>query len=193
LLAGLALALAGCQSGMTYGTGKSPGLQTVEDMVGIAAISNERREPIDYRPRPAIVAPPTVGELPPPSTGNSAMLAANWPVDPDVQSAEIRAEIARRDAAGEPLPTFRLPPRQQTANEQVVGDGPMTKEQIAELRKRFADARGSLAVDEYGNPVRRYLSDPPVEYRYEAETDGVVDVAVVQKKPRKFLWWTLND
>jgi hypothetical protein len=69
----------------------------------------------------------------------------------------------------------------------------MTKEQIAELRKRFADARGSLAVDEYGNPVRRYLSDPPVEYRYEAETDGVVDVAVVQKKPRKFLWWTLND
>jgi hypothetical protein len=193
LLAVAALALAGCQSGMTYGTGKSPGMQTLEDVVGIAAISNERREPIDYQPRPDIVPPPTVADLPPPSTGgNSAMVAANWPVDPDVQSEQIRAEIARREAAGEPLPTFRLPPRQQPVA--AAGDAPMTKEQEAELRRRFADARGNVAVDEYGNPVRRYLTDPPVEYRYEATVDGeVVTAAAPPKKPRKFLWWTLND
>jgi hypothetical protein len=120
------------------------------------------------------------------------MVAANWPVDPDVQSDQIRAEIARREAAGEPLPTFRLPPRQQTVT--PVNEGPMTKEQEAEIRKRFADARGSVAVDEYGNPVRRYLTEPPVEYRYEAEVDGEVVVAAAPpKKPRRFLWWTLDD
>jgi hypothetical protein len=120
------------------------------------------------------------------------MVAANWPVDPDLQSEQIRAEIARREAAGEPLPTFRLPPRQQPVA--AASDAPMTKEQEAELRRRFADARGNVAVDEYGNPVRRYLTDPPVEYRYEATVDGeVVAAAAPPKKPRKFLWWTLND
>jgi hypothetical protein len=194
LFAVSALALAGCQSGMTYGTGKSPAQQTLEDVVGIAALSNERREPIDYQPRPKIVAPPTVAELPPPSSGNSAMVAANWPNDPDLQREQIRAEVARREAAGEPLPTFRLPPREQQPAAEASADAPMTKEQEAEIRRRFADARGNVAVDEYGNPIRRYLTDPPVEYRYEAVVDGEVAVAAAPpKKPRRFLWWTLDD
>lgn len=191
LLVGAALALAGCQSGMTYGTGKTPAMQTVEDVVGIAAFSNERQEPIDYQPRPKIVAPPTVAELPPPSSGN-AVVAANWPVDPDAQYEELKAEIARREAAGEPLPTFRLPPREQ-AEVTPVADGPMTREEIAEVRRRFADARGAVAVDEYGNPVRRYLTDPPVEYRIPDAEAGVVDVAALPKKKRRFLWWTWED
>ena len=67
LTAVLALALAGCQSGMTYGTGKSPGMQTLEDLAGIAALSGEKKEPIDYTPRPKVVLPPTVAQLPPPA------------------------------------------------------------------------------------------------------------------------------
>jgi hypothetical protein len=191
LLAGFALALAGCQSGMTYGTGKSPGMQTVQDVVGIAALSNEKQDPIDYQPRPNIVPPPSTAVLPPPSQGDSTMLAANWPVDPDAQSEQIRAEIARREAAGEPLPNFSLPPRQEAAME-PIGDGPMTREQVAEMRKRFADARGSVAFDEYGRPVRRYLTDIPVEYREEAEVGEEVDLAALQKKKRRFLWWTVD-
>jgi hypothetical protein len=191
LLVGVALALAGCQSGMTYGTGKSPAMQTVQDVVGIAALSNESQEPIDYQPRPKIVAPPSVAELPPPSSGNT-VVAANWPVDPDAQYEELKAEIARREAAGEPLPTFRVPQRQQ-AEVTPIGDGPMTPEEIAEVRKRFADARGAVAVDEYGNPVRRYLTDPPVEYRIPDAEAGVVDVAALPKKKRRFLWWTWED
>jgi hypothetical protein len=191
LLAGCALALAGCQSGMTYGTGKSPGLQTVEDVVGIAALTNEKAEPIDYTPRPNIVPPPDTAVLPPPSQGDSTMLAANWPVDPDAQAEAIRVEAARREAAGEAMPTFRLPPRQEAAVE-PIGDGPMTREQVAEMRKRFADARGSVAFDEYGRPVRRYLTDIPVEYREEAEVGEDVDVAVLEKKKRRFLWWTVD-
>jgi hypothetical protein len=190
-LAGLALALAGCQSGMTYGTGKSPGMQTLEDVVGIASLSSERKEPINYQPRPTIVPPPTAASLPPPSDANATVVAANWPVDPDEQTEKLRAEIARREAAGEPLPTFKLPPTQQ-ASVEPIGDGPMTPEQIAEIRKRFAEARGVVSVDENGNPIRRYLTDPPVEYRMP-DTETGIDVAALPKKKRKFLWWEWEE
>lgn len=189
LLGGLALTVAGCQSGMTYGTGRSPGMQTVEDIVGISMITNEQKEPIDYKPRPAIVAPPTVAVLPPPVDGTTtATVAANWPVDPDVQSQQIRDEIARREAAGEPLPDFRLPAGAKPVAIEAITDRPMTREEIAEVRRRFADARGAVAVDEYGNPVRRYLTDPPTEYR-TPDTEAAVEVANLPKK-RKFLWWS---
>lgn len=191
LLAGLVLALASCQSGMTYGTGKSPGMQTLEDVVGLASISNERKEPISYQPRPGIVPPPSAADLPPPSGANATVVAANWPVDPDEQTEKLRAEIARREAAGEPLPTFKLPQTQQAAVE-PVGDKPMTPEQIAEIRKRFAEARGVVSVDENGNPVRRYLTDPPVDYRIP-DAEAGVDVAVLPKKKRKFLWWEWEE
>ena len=191
VLGGLAIGLAGCQSGMTYGTGKSPGMQTVEDIVGISMLSNAKQEPIEYKPRPPVVAPPTVAALPPPADPNTSntMVAANWPVDPDVQSQQIRDEIARREAAGEPLPDFRLPPGSAPKPIQAITDRPMTREEIAEVRRRFADARGTVAVDEQGNPVRRDLTDRPVGYRVP-DAEAPTQLADMPKKKRKFLWWT---
>lgn len=189
--AGLGLALAGCQSGMTYGTGKSPGAQTLEDITGIASITNAPKEPIDYKPRPNLVAPPTVAELPPPTDPSAPVLAANWPVDPDVQRAQIKADIAAREEAGLPLPTFSLPKgsSQPTTTGSVDPSKPMTAEEIANVRRAFAEARGTVAVDENGNPVRRYLTDPPNEYR-APDPESPVTLAEMPKKKRKFLWWS---
>lgn len=196
LSAVVTVALAGCQSGNTYGTGTSPGLQTIEDLVGIAALSNEKKEPIDYRPRPKIVTPPTVGELPPPSDGSPPMLASNWPVDPDVQAAQIRADAAAREARGEPTPRFSLPASPQSDQPIVMRDpeaeAMSTPEQKAEARKLFADARGAVAVDENGNPVRRYLSDPPTEYRIPDPT-APVEIVDKPKPKRKWKWWWQQD
>jgi hypothetical protein len=182
--------LAGCQSGMTYGTGKSPGMQTLQDVVGIAALTNEKPDPIEYKPRAPIVAPPTVGALPPPvdPTQTSSVVAANWPVDPDVQRQQIKDEIARREAAGEPLPDFRLPEGAEPEPIEDITSRPMTREEEDRIRRQFAEARGVMAVDANGNPVRRYLTDPPSEYRLP-DPASPTQLAEMPKKKRKFLFW----
>lgn len=194
LIGGLGIALAGCQSGMTYGTGKSPGMQTVEDLVGLSVMSNDKQEPIDYKPRAPIVAPPQVAALPPPVDPAAAntMVAANWPTDPDVTRQQIRDEIARREAAGEALPDFRLPAGSEPEPIPDITEGPMSREQIDEVRRRFAEARGLMAVDAQGNPVRRYLTDPPTEYR-TPDPASPTQLAEMPKKKRKFLWWTIEQ
>lgn len=184
-------ALAGCQSGMTYGTGTSPGMQTLTDLTGIAG--GGKKEPIDYEPRPGLVKPPEVATLPPPGEPGTQALAANWPVDPDIQRAQLKADIAAREEAGLPLPAFSLPAgATPTPIESIDPNKPMTKEQMESLRRQFAEAKGTLAVDPSGNPVRRYLTDPPNAYRVP-DAEAPVTVAEMQKKKRKFLWWTIDE
>ena len=54
-------------------------------------------------------------------------------------------------------------------------DATPTAEEQAGAKKLFAEARGAVAVDENGQPVRRYLSDPPSEYRVPDPTAPVDD------------------
>jgi hypothetical protein len=77
-------------------------------------------------------------------------------------------------------------PNTQTVRDENV---PLTAEEIAAARKAFADARGAVAVDENGNPVRRYLTDPPSEYRIPDPT-APVEIPTKAKKKRTFLWWS---
>lgn len=188
-----ALALAGC-SGTTYGTGKSPGMQTLEDLAGIAAMSGEKKEPIDYTPRPKVVAPPSVAQLPPPGTG-TATLDPNWPVDPEKKRAKILADADAREAAGLQAAKGSIPimgkPKEGEVNQTLLGYDPekdaMPKPgEEAGAKKLFAEARG-IAVDENGQPIRRYLSDPPSEYRIPDPTAPVVITDKPKKK--KFKWW----
>src|SRR6478609_955395 len=91
--AALAVTLAAC-SQTTYGTGTSAGLQTITD-IAKAASFGDKRDPIDFTPRPPIVAPPTTASLPPPgSAPTDTTVAANWPKDPEVQAATVKAKIA---------------------------------------------------------------------------------------------------
>ena len=185
------LVLAGC-SGTTYGTGTSPGLQTVEDLAGIASLSSAKKDPIDYQPRPKVVLPPEMAALPAPTTADSTTtVSADWPNDPDALRAKIRADAAAREASGAPTPEFKLPPGSTPtpalANSRD-SDAPLTPEEQAKVKKLFADARGGLAVDANGNPIRRYLTDPPPDYRVPDPTAPVAfDPATTKKK--KFKWW----
>lgn len=191
----LGLALAAC-SQTTYGTGKSPGAQTLEDIAGIAALGGPSdKEPIDYRARPKIVAPPPGSPLPAPGSEPDPAVAANWPKDPDVEAKKFKAEVAARNAeADRPFgkydPKFALP-KQQTASREpsptLVNMDPskaaseaahMTADEAAKAKKLFADARGNIAVDENGKPIRRYLTDPPSDYR---EPDPTAPVEVDNK------------
>jgi hypothetical protein len=218
-VAGLAFAAAGAMlsgcSETTYGTGVNPGAQTLKDMVGIAAISGPKQAPINYGPRPKIVAPPDgAAPLPAPETVATAAdgastddpsLPPNWPKDPDLAAAKFKADVAAREARGEPAPKLNLPPGslpQFDAQSQPDYHDPAgsnyhdpskrtySKEEIAQIRKAFSDAKGGLAVDANGNPVRRYLTDPPVELR---APDTTQPVAFTEKK-KKFHWfWQKQD
>jgi hypothetical protein len=186
----LALALAGC-TGMTYGTGKSPGLQTLEDITGVVTLGGKDKEPIDYRARPKIVAPPTIASLPPPGSDNTAP-TANWPNDPDQLRAKVIADADARNAAGRPI-DYKLAKGTTTTGAiqaaQIDPNHTLTPEEEAKLKKLFADARGGVAVDENGNPIRRYLSDPPSEYRLPDPTAPLEVSADAIKKKKKFKWW----
>jgi hypothetical protein len=193
------LALAAC-TGTTYGTGTSPGMQTLEDLGGIVALGAPNKEPINYKPRPKIVAPPPGAPLPPPGSENAAT-AANWPSDPDLQTKQFRAEVAAREKAcaenNTPYycqtPNFKLPskppPTQPIVEVDPEKEALSLGERTAQAKKLFADARGSVAVDENGNPVRRYLSDPPPDYRVPDPTAPVeVDNKPAVKKKWKWPW-----
>lgn len=95
------LALSGCVSSPTYGTDKTATEQLVGDVSNILSVAPKRGEPIDYKPRPELVKPADTAVLPPPQ--DSVITAANeqWPVSPEDQRAQLRAEAtANRDKPG---------------------------------------------------------------------------------------------
>ncbi len=194
-LAVAAVALAGC-GGTTYGTGTSPGRQTLTDLVGIASLTGEKKEPIEYAPRPPVVAPPEAAGLPPPGSDNPT-LASDWPNDPDEQAKRLNAGREKIVHTDENLPLNSKDPKFRLAS--TPKDWPATsakddmteKEREALAMKLYADARGAVAVDENGNPVRRYLSEPPTEYRVP-DPGSPVEIVEKKKKKKKFQlfgWW----
>jgi hypothetical protein len=186
----LGVLLAGCNA-TTYGTGKSPGMQTLQDLTGMSALG-QKDEPIDYRPRPKVVAPPNVASLPPPGS-DTQQNAANWPNDPDKLKAKVIADADARAASGNNVP-YKFSKGTVTTDQLHVapaGTGKMSKEDIAKARAAFVAAKGNVVFDANGNPVRQYLTDPPSEYRVpdptaplEADAD-----ALKKKKKKKFKWW----
>ncbi|MEO8667725.1 MAG: hypothetical protein ABI399_04360 [Bauldia sp.] len=183
-IAGVALSLAGCGSAMTYGTGTTPGVQTVEDIAGIVSLSGKKKDPIDYSPRAPIVAPPSTAALPPPGSRTYAS-AENWPKDPD----ELRRTMVKRQEDASRYGGTYEAPKFATPVSQGGGAAPQRKLTNAEIKKAFADARSNKAgsVDAEGRPVRKYLTEPPASYR-EPDPNSPVDVTEKPKKKKKS-WW----
>jgi hypothetical protein len=200
--AALALSLGAC-SQTTYGTGTTPGMQTLQDLAGIADLAGPAKPSIKYAARPGLVPPPPGTPLPPPGSAQQDV-AANWPNDPDVQAKKFKEEVAAREkfCAEEANklrpecrdPGFRLPqqanasrePSPTLLNMNVTGAeaAHSTPEQNAEATKLFAEARSKVAVDENGKPIRRYLTDPPSDYRVPDPSAPVV----FEKKPAQKKW-----
>jgi hypothetical protein len=200
-LTALSIGLAGCMgSGTTYGTGKNPGTQTLEDLAGIASLGAPKKEPIEYGVRAPLVPPPPGTPLPPPGSQPSA--AANWPKDPDVEQKKFKADSQARAQAqaygeqpfGANDPKFRVPakksdepsPMLTDPNKRMDADAHTTPEQAAASKKLFADARG-VPTDENGQPIRQYLTDPPTEYRTPDPT-GPVEIDAKPAVKKKFKW-----
>jgi hypothetical protein len=202
--AALAIGLGAC-SQTTYGTGTTPGMQTIQDLAGIADLGGQAKDPIKYQARPGLVAPPPGTPLPPPGS-EPKEVAGNWPNDPDAQAKQMKEQAAARekfcaDQMNQTKPEcrdpgFRIVPSQTASasrepsptllhmNMKHGQQADSTPEQNAQAMKLFAEAKGQVAVDENGKPIRRYLTDPPGDYRVPDPSAPVT----FDNKPKQKKW-----
>jgi len=177
-LAAAGIVLSGCMAGPTYGTAKGSNQQLLEDITGVLSVTPERGEQIEYRPRPELVRPASLDGLPEPRQ-NATASNPQWPEAPEQRLARLRAEATanRDDTTFEPdiavIPARNAPQAVlRTRGEDQRFDG----RNIAEVDQR-AEFNRRMAMSQQGSPTsRRYLSEPPLDYRRPSETAPADDL-----------------
>ncbi|WP_127519896.1 hypothetical protein [Mesorhizobium sp. Z1-4] len=169
IVSAAAIVLSGCVSSPTYGTDKTAGKQLMEDVSGILALGPSRKKTpqIAYKPRPELVTPETTAVLPEPQDDVTTASNPAWPESPEQRLARIRAE-ADENADNPVYRSSVINDTREQGTEITYGDPLLSngsnRERLAEIRRRKLDAQG-------GNPTsRKYLSEPPLDYRQPAET-----------------------
>ncbi|MFC3220882.1 hypothetical protein ACFOEZ_17820 [Tianweitania populi] len=173
---------AGCMSSPTYGTDKTANEQLVEDVSGMFALGmGEKKERIDYKPRPDLVRPSSKN-LPPPQESVASADNTAWPESPEQRRARIRADATanqnnpnyRPEVVPDVDPAARA--RQPVAVNARLSERPMNglepgaRSEREEVRRRVAEQR-------QGSPTsRKYLSEPPLTYREPSATADANDI-----------------
>ncbi len=176
------MALTGCM-GPTYGTGVSQGEQLFNDLDGIVSLGSSNRSRVDYSPRPELVKPQTIGQLPPP---RDAVADANMPESPEMRRGRLRAAAPDRDGVmpvafarsakegmevEQPTATFRS---QREEDNSWLSPSQMAGQRTAAQTQRSVGRQGSPTE-------RRYLSEPPLTYRQPATTAPVGDTGISEE------------
>jgi hypothetical protein len=171
-MAGLA---SGCISSPTYGTDKTANAQLLEDLEGIASFSDKRRTGIDYSPRPDLVKP-AKGDttLPVPQQSVASADNPNWPESPEERLARIRAEADEN--ADDPSYVSPVEPDLALKSKgiekglgQAWRDFEAGNDPKEDRAAEKAEYERRLKESKQGDPAtRKYLSEPPVEYRQAA-------------------------
>jgi len=160
--------LSGCMSSPTYGTDKTAGQQLLEDVTGVISTEGlagrSRESEIAYKPRPELVRPASLEVLPEPQRDLVTADNSAWPESPEQRRARLRAEAT----ANQDNPNYRSPivVGGIARNEQPE----MTKEQRQEFLRRKREMNQGTAGE------RKYLSEPPVEYRVPNATAAADDL-----------------
>ncbi|MBK8455983.1 MAG: hypothetical protein IPL47_01765 [Phyllobacteriaceae bacterium] len=178
-LAGSAALLGGCVSSPTYGTGKTANAQLLEDVSGALSPLPKRKAPVDYKPRPEIVRPDAEGaeqvaSLPEPQTDIATSDNPAWPESPEQRRARIRAEATASSGSPDFEPEVELDKTFRGITSMAAdgrggvahptNDTTKSNAQSAEFKRRKRESgQGS-------NTERKYLSEPPLEYRAPVET-----------------------
>lgn len=168
--------LLGACTSPTYGTGKSAGEQLVDDLGSATSITGDQsKRNLKYGPRPGLVVPAQARAE---DLASPQQNMANRETNPQwVESPEETRERLRDEAdANKNNPNYRSP---LLAGNGTAGQ--MTESQKWEaFRKAKADAQGGSVV----NAQRKYLTDPPVEYRSVSQ-DQLTDLGEPEQKKEK--------
>lgn len=175
VLGGLCMALASCQS-PTYGTGKSTMEQLVDDVGSSVSIGGDPAPNVKYAARPALVVPPNARAqqlAQPQQSVSDRNTNSAWLESPE----EVRGRLRAEAEANSNNPNYRSP--------LLAGNG--TNGQLTEtqkweaFRKAKQEAQGGNVV---GSQQRRFLTDPPVEYR-SAPPEQLADLGEPEAKKER--------
>lgn len=191
-----AMALTGCVGGTTYGTGVSQEEQLLQDLEGMISMGSKKKKQtrINYSARPDLIIPSQTTALPAPVDQGVSTSNADWPESPeqrlarirgdaeqaDVRSGEISLEEQRRNKIGIKVGRgkFNNPDidRDGHAAIDALKDG--SYKNAAMLRKLNSTSTG-------GPPSRKYLTEPPVEYRIPASSAPTGDLGISEAEKER--------
>ncbi|MGF9562733.1 hypothetical protein [Neorhizobium sp. JUb45] len=168
--------VSGCQS-PTYGTSKSAAEQLADDLGSAVSIGGgDKKKDVRYNPRPGlVVAGKGVSDLPAPQQSMANRENnPNWAESPE----ETRQRLREEAAANENNPRYVSP--------LTVGKGQggqLTESQKWEaFRQAKAEAKSGSTI---GSGQRRFLTDPPAEYRQVDNADDLGEPEKVKERRRK--------
>lgn len=187
----------GCMSSPTYGTGVTANEQLLTDVTSIVSVAPKRKDPIDYKPRPELVKPAKgqVADLPAPQEQLASAQNPDWPESPEQRRQRLRklADDNRDNPFYEPpvvndvsgvgtASDYTRRPAGSSAKAAESGVKP-AGQAVAER----AEVKQKLAEQRQGSPTkRRYLSEPPIEYRQAADSAPAGELGEDElKKQRK--------
>lgn len=190
-----AVLLAGCTSGTTYGTGVSHEEQTLDGLYNMLSISPDRGEKIDYSARPDLVMPANQQALPAPGSGPEQVAGdQNWPETPEQRIAAVRQDAPEPDFRSGDLPTQYLTSEKQGirnsaglyvgdrnpgragGGEQIIEDLQRSKKVSDEVARRRSQLSYSTGA------TRKFLTEPPKEYRTPAATADAGDLGITKEQ-----------
>ena len=179
--------LSGCMSAPTYGTDKTSSEQLLDDMTSIVSIGpgSDRKPEIAYNPRPGLVRPKSLEVLPEPQQEIASNNPA-WPESPEQRRARIRAEATANQGNPHYRPSVRSSAPGIVRN---LDDAETEQRKYSGLNDaQRADMTKKLRERNQGDPnVRRYLSEPPVDYRRPSDNAVVGDIGEDELKKQRRL------
>ncbi|MEO0496189.1 MAG: hypothetical protein AAF141_02300 [Pseudomonadota bacterium] len=194
LLAAASLALTGCIESSTYGTGKTQEAQLAGDLAGLLG-GGEKPARIQYVERPNIVKPTNVRALPAPKA--EAGVDPSWPESPSARLERLRRDLessdpAVRGAAKRELQRSddakRADSREVVRQRRIAaGIDPdkaeLTQREINRLALRQQQQRKTGG----STTERRFLSEPPTEYRQPASTAVAGETGLTERQKQRCL------
>ncbi len=191
VIAAASASLAGCVGGTTYGTGVSQERQLVKDLSGMVSLRTKQEQPrIDYVNRPDLVMPATTAALPQPLEEEQAtdqVSDVDWPETPEARIARVQAAAGEVDPESGDIiggnPTERTAgirmedPGRFEHDDLLDVHGYKRRDQIKpETANRVRELKDKLALS--NGPTRKYLTEPPNQYRTPSETAPVDELGL---------------
>ena len=163
-------------SSPTYGTDKSSGEQLFDDITDIASISaaTPKDKGVKYPPRPGLVVPPADarGNLVQPEQSLADSSNPNWVESPEDARKRLVAEAEEKKND----PNYRSP----LAYSDSHTSAQTAAAQTAAYREARKQQDGTYITDQ-----RRYLVDPPAQYRQVSDPAALTDLGTPESKKEK--------
>jgi hypothetical protein len=168
-------AISGCMSSPTYGTDKTAGEQLFNDLSDIASVSaaTPKDKGLNYPNRPGLVVPGQAqrDQLTQPQQSVASKDNPQWVESPE----EARKRLVEEANANSGNINYRSPLASADSERNHLAE----KQQQATYRAARDNAEGNY-VDQ-----RRYLVDPPGQYRQASNPDALNDLGEPESKKEK--------